>query len=277
MNNSSISPDPQHDEVNTLRQRLLELEGSNHQYQQQVEQLSQQLAQERTARQQAEERLRVVNERFQFAAKAVNCVIYDWNLTSDRIERTDGLTRLLGYSLDETEPTGKWWCDRIHSEDLRSILEQALSALTEEDYFAVEYRILNQSNEYVYVLDQGIVVDRDADGSPTRVVGSTTNISDRKQVEDELRESEQRLQLAQQAGRIGTWEWNLVTDEVSWSDGIWTLLALEPNSITPSRKAFIRFIHPDDREQSLRGVKVALSQGDFYTDEFRVIRQDGVV
>lgn len=134
---------------------------------------------------QSEERLRIANERFEFAAKAVNCLIYDWDLEFDRIERTDGLTKLFGYSLEEAEPTGQWWADRIHPEDWQSIREQAEFALAKEDHFCAEYRVLNKSNQYVYVLDNCLVVERNQDGQPTRIVGSTIDISDRKQVEQE--------------------------------------------------------------------------------------------
>ncbi|WP_375480602.1 hypothetical protein [uncultured Nostoc sp.] len=53
--------------------------------------------------QEKEERLRLANERFELAASAVNCLIYDWNIEQDSVERTDGLTRILGYSLAESE------------------------------------------------------------------------------------------------------------------------------------------------------------------------------
>lgn len=225
----------------------------------------------------SEEHLRAANERFQLAAKAVNSVIYDWHLEIDRIERTDGLTKLLGYSLEEIEPTAQWWRDRIHPDDLQPMLARALAALTKNDYFTAEYRIRNQSNQYIYVLDRGLVVARDARGNPLRIVGSTTDISDRKRVEDELRGSEQQLLLAQQAGKIGTWQWNLFTNEISWSNAIWTLLGLEPNSIALNPEFFINFIHPDDRERALKGVEVALALGDDYQDEFRVIRHDGTI
>ncbi|MBD2679392.1 PAS domain-containing protein [Nostoc paludosum FACHB-159] len=142
----------------------------------------------------SEERLRIANERFELAAKAVNCLIYDWNLESDRIERTDGLTKLFGYSLEEAEPTGQWWVDRIHPDDLQSIQDRALSVIAKEDNFSSEYRILNKSNQYVYVLDQCLVVARDPDGKPTRIVGSTIDISERKQAEFKLQESQRFIQ-----------------------------------------------------------------------------------
>ncbi|MBD2506465.1 PAS domain S-box protein [Nostoc muscorum FACHB-395] len=157
-----------------------------------------------------EERLRLANERFQLAASAVNCLIYDWNVEQDTVERTDGLTRILGYSLDIAEPTGNWWRELVHPEDLPRVQEESAIALANSDRYTAEYRIRNQDNQYIYVLDQGIVVQRDADGKPVRIVGSTTDISDvydelrlRKQAEKAVQESEERLRSFVKANIVG--------------------------------------------------------------------------
>ncbi|MBC1224098.1 PAS domain S-box protein [Nostoc sp. UCD121] len=157
-----------------------------------------------------EERLRLANERFQLAASAVNCLIYDWNVEQDTVERTDGLTRILGYSLDIAEPTGNWWRELVHPEDLQRVEEESAIALANSDRYTAEYRIRKQDNQYVYVLDQGIVVQRDADGKPLRIVGSTTDISDiydelrlRKQAEKAVQESEERLRSFVKANIVG--------------------------------------------------------------------------
>ncbi|ACC83426.1 PAS domain S-box protein [Nostoc punctiforme] len=157
-----------------------------------------------------EERLRLANERFQLAASAVNCLIYDWNVEQDTVERTDGLTRILGYSLDIAEPTGNWWRELVHPEDLQRVEEESAIALANSDRYTAEYRIRNQDNQYVYVLDQGIVVLRDADGKAVRIVGSTTDISDvydelrlRKQAEKAVQESEERLRSFVKANIVG--------------------------------------------------------------------------
>ena len=81
--------------------------------------ISQRKQVERTLREK-EERLKLANERFELAAAAVNCLIYDWNIEQDTVERTEGLTRILGYSLAEAEPTGKWWRELVHPEDLQA-------------------------------------------------------------------------------------------------------------------------------------------------------------
>ncbi|MBN3879858.1 MULTISPECIES: PAS domain S-box protein [unclassified Nostoc] len=151
---------------------------------------------------QKEERLKLANERFELAASAVNCLIYDWNIKQDSVERTDGLTRILGYSLPEAEATGNWWCELVHPEDLPSV-QEAILALVNSDRYAAEYRIRHKNNQYIYVLDQGIVVQRDADGNPLRLVGSTTDISKRKQAEKAVQASEERLRSFVKANIVG--------------------------------------------------------------------------
>ncbi|MFN6487054.1 MULTISPECIES: PAS domain S-box protein [unclassified Nostoc] len=102
-------------------------------------------------------------------------------------------------------------------------------------------------------------------------------LRERKQTEQALRQSEQRLRLAQRAGKIGTWEWNVRTGEVSWSEGIWEILGLEIGTEEPGVKPWVDFIHPDDRPQVMEGVEKVLAEGKEYYDEFRVVRRDNTV
>ena len=144
---------------------------------------------------QQKEYLRLANERFQFAARAVNALIYDWQIDTNRVERTDGLTSILGYSLSEAEPTYDWWRDRIHPDDVERIDQETATALSQGDSYQVEYRILHKSNHYIHILDQGLVVVRDDQGHPIRVIGSTIDISDRQRTEATLKQRETDLRL----------------------------------------------------------------------------------
>ena len=93
-----------------------------------------------------------------------------------------------------------------------------------------------------------------------------------------LRESESRLRLAQQAARVGTWEWDLRTNASVWSEMIWKLLGLEPDDEPVTLDRFVDFIHPEDRERVLRQVNdVIAGGGDDYYDEFRIVHRDGRV
>ncbi|MGH2413084.1 MAG: PAS domain S-box protein, partial [Microcystaceae cyanobacterium] len=138
-----------------------------------------------TERKHVEEALRYQKERFELAAAAVNCLIYDWNLETNRVERTEGLTHILGYTPEEAEPTRDWWSERLHFDDVQRAYDEAAAALVTSNHYTVEYRIRHKDDRYVYVLDQGLVI-RDEEGQPVRVVGSTVDITERKQAEEAL-------------------------------------------------------------------------------------------
>jgi PAS domain S-box-containing protein len=159
------------------------------------------ICQDITERKLTEIKLSRVNELFELAALAVNCLIYDWDIESGTVDRTHGLTRLLGYTLEESQPTLEWWRDRIHPEDLsRSRLR--MPDMSTVDRYCLEYRVLHKNGDYLWVQDMGIVA-HSKEGRAVRVVGSTRDITKGKQAEEKLRRNEERLQSMVETSQIG--------------------------------------------------------------------------
>jgi signal transduction histidine kinase/ActR/RegA family two-component response regulator len=93
--------------------------------------------------------------------------------------------------------------------------------------------------------------------------------------EEALRETGERLRLAQAAGGIGTWEWNTTTAQANWSAEAWQLF--EPGgSGEVTYERWLNAIHPEDREDAARSVRLAFA-GASYSDEFRVLHPTGDV
>ncbi|MBD2501799.1 hybrid sensor histidine kinase/response regulator [Anabaena azotica] len=162
-----------------------------------------------TARKQMEEELRSSNERFRLAAAAVNALIYEWDLVTDTVSRTEGLTRILGYSLEEVPSTLEWWHQQIHPEDKESLFQQFQHLAVSQNHYAFEYRVRHKNNQYLYVLDQGVIT-RNENGQPVRVVGSTTDITeqqlvlrDRQLAEAALRQSEAKFRRIVESNIVG--------------------------------------------------------------------------
>ncbi|HEY9707758.1 MAG TPA: GAF domain-containing protein, partial [Oculatellaceae cyanobacterium] len=147
-----------------------------------------------TERKQTEIELLQANERFQLAAAAVSGLIYDWDIEKKQVQRTQGLINLLGYHPEEAESTNDWWRDRIHPDDWQRLQPLISASFTHDNIYAFEYRVRNKDNQYLHVWDHGMIV-RDAEGRPIRVVGSTIDITERKQSEEALRQQFLREQI----------------------------------------------------------------------------------
>ena len=232
----------------------------------------------RNASQEREQHLRSANERFELAAVAGSYMIYDWNVEQDAVE-TEGLTRILGYLLEDTEPTSDWWREHIHPEDRQHIRDQIATMLATSDRYAVEYRVLNKDNQYIDVLDQGIVGQRDANGNSLRQVGSITDITARKRAEAALRQSEIKYQ------KLVTNLPGMVYQYLPCKDGADAftyvssssnqLFELAPETVLQDADSLWDLIHPDDLQSLQNSVAAAIQHSLPWEWEGRIITPSG--
>jgi PAS domain S-box-containing protein len=115
-----------------------------------------------------------------------------------------------------------------------------------------------------------------ADGSFAGYVGLCLDITDRKRTEEALRETQEWLSLAQGAGGIGLWDWDLVNDTVKCSDQLYRLYGREPGSLLRYRD-WEQCLHPDERKEQIEYNTRVLAGQDEYDSEFRCVWPDGSV
>ncbi|MBN4002353.1 PAS domain-containing protein [Nostoc sp. LPT] len=235
-----------------------------------------------TERRHIETSLRQSNERFELAAAAVNCLIYDWEIGRNTVERTQGLTQVFGYTQQETEPTFQWWQERIHPDDQQRVNDQFMASMANGNRYRIEYRVRHQDNRYLWVEDQGFAV-RDANGQVVRVVGTSTDITEqqaalweRQKIQTNLRESEERIRLATNAAELGMWFWNIITNEVIWTDKCRQLFGLSLEAEI-SFEIFLNCVHLEDRQCIHEAIARSLAEQVDYDIEYRTLWSDGSI
>jgi PAS domain S-box-containing protein len=112
-------------------------------------------------------------------------------------------------------------------------------------------------------------------GGPPLFTGYIRDITERKLAEEQLKRSEASLAEAQRIAHLGSWEWDLRTDEVRWSDETYRIYGYAPGELAPTRDTFWRLVHPDDRQRVRSALQDALDGGKPYDIEHRIVRPDG--
>ncbi|HEY6011581.1 MAG TPA: PAS domain-containing protein, partial [Nitrospirota bacterium] len=105
----------------------------------------------------------------------------------------------------------------------------------------------------------------------------TREIEERRQAEELLRTSENRLHLATTAGNIGIWDWDIQKNELIWDDSMYTLYGISKGNFGGAYEAWISTLHPDDRQHVENEIQAALRGEREYGPEFRIIHSDGSI
>jgi PAS domain S-box-containing protein len=103
------------------------------------------------------------------------------------------------------------------------------------------------------------------------------DITQRRRVDEALQTNEARLRLALDTARLTTWDWDMTTDKVEWSEEHFRIHGYDVGKVEPSYAAWASRIHPDDRQATEQALAQAREQHQFYTAEFRVVHPDGTI
>jgi PAS domain S-box-containing protein len=99
----------------------------------------------------------------------------------------------------------------------------------------------------------------------------------RKQAEEELKRSEERYKLAQRAASIGSWDWDIITGKLHWSDQIEPMFGFAPGEFKATYEGFLECVHPDDRQYVVDSVNACVLEGQEYSIEHRIVWPDGSI
>ena len=208
--------------------------------------------------------------RWVMALETAGLGVWDWNVQTNAVFFSHRWKAMLGYQGHEPGRTPADWLKLLHPDDrarCQAAREQHLRG--ETPHYRDEHRIRAADGSWRWMLDQGMVFERQADGLPLRVVGTYTDVTERKQAEQALLEKQQALAEAQRIARIGSWSWNPAGDVVACSEQTLRLLALAPGDGPLTLEQFLQPVAADDRQRLAAWCRDGVAGGALADLEFR--------
>ena len=167
-------------------------------------------------RKQTEQALRASEERFRHLVETTRMIAWEADVATWRFTYVGPwAAEALGYPLIDWFKDG-FWAEHIHPQDRETAIMTCAGKMRQQDDFELEYRMVRADGRTVWFHDLVHVV-RDPKG-PETIKGFLIDITKRKQVEEALRESEERLRLALRASDVGTFEVDLASGATHWND-----------------------------------------------------------
>lgn len=221
----------------------------------------------------SENRFKEVLENSQVASYKRNLLTSAYDYISPVIAQIIGYTpdEMNDFSLDTLKTL-------VHPDDLAEVYRINSESLTKKNGSAItlDYRFKHKNGHYVWVEDRYTVM-RDADGAPIALIGSVSDISERKKLEKAIQAEKTTLEQAQHIAQLGSWEWDMVVNKFILSNEMYRIYGLDSNTYDGKPDSLLKIIHPDDLDVFTKSMADNLSSGNSPSLDYRVVLKDGSI
>ncbi|RRR70096.1 MAG: PAS domain S-box protein [Candidatus Viridilinea halotolerans] len=198
---------------------------------------------------------------------------WEFEAATEAIIWSDEIYRIFGRPITQGPPSFRELLAYYLPEDQQrhsTVVEQSLA--TGQAYM-LELRLMRADGELRHIQVRGEPI-LDAQGKVQRLVGTVLDITERKRAEDEQQRLAARLALAIRSAAIGIWEWDVLSNVITWDERMYALYGVA--CVTPvSYEIWGNSIHPDDRILAHQAIQQAINGEKEFDTEFRVVHPDG--
>ncbi len=217
---------------------------------------------------QAEERLRL-------ALEGGKVGLWDWDQRTNDVYYSPTYKEQLGFPPDTPWNNFEAWRSRVHPDDIE------LALRTIRDYtngltavYQTLFRLQHADGSWRWIRSEGQLL-RDESGQPRRMVGVHVDITDQKEIEQRLRQSEQRLELAIQGTRDGIWDWDVGQPRIWSAPRFKQLLGYREGEVPDTLEWFLEQVHPDDQSRVREAIRRHVDESAPYDVEHRLKTKTG--
>ena len=195
---------------------------------------------------------------------------YIWNLQTNELQWSEEVYRIHGLDPQKNQIAYDLATSFYHPEDRKAVQEAVQKSVQNKTPFDFYYRILPRGGGLKILHAQGKVQLHD--DAPVIVIGTVQDVTEKQQLIQKLEHSETMYKQAEELANMGNWSWDLKTGKLEWTDHLYKIYGLEPQSEEITLERFLSFVHPEDREEVQKGID---HFDDNYQDYvFRIISKD---
>lgn len=198
---------------------------------------------------------------------------FHWNIPEDTSTSTPQLKKILGL---EADLQMREFMKRIHPFDRKRVEESLTKAIDESGIYDAEFRYLIPGEDKEQIIwSRGRVSYED--GKPVSMKGTIMDVTERHHMTQQLKRSEELYKQAQALTHIGNWTWDLQRNNITWTDELYRIFNLAPQSIEIKFDELLNYVHPRDKDLLVESVEHVdkIPQGNEYFP--RIVLPDGTV
>jgi PAS domain S-box-containing protein len=229
-----------------------------------------------TERKRAEKALSESEALLHIAVQGGNIGLWEWDVVTDKLRWNERLRAIFGLPPDEGELTLPRFLAAIHPDDVATTQDAFMTALANNTEFDKEYRIVWPDGTVRWIVARGHG-EYAADGTPLRMTGAALDITERRQAEEALKASQARLTEAQRIGHFGSWDLDLETGRMEWTDELFRIFECERGTFGGTWNALLDMVHPDDLPVIRKAFRESAATQGAYEIDHRIVTPAGRV
>jgi PAS domain S-box-containing protein len=226
-----------------------------------------------TEKQQLIQKLKHSESMYKQAEELANMGNWSWDLRTGKLEWTDQLYKIYGMEPQSEEMTIDRFLSFVHPEDLEEV-KKGTDHFDDKNLDYV-FRIISKDGKEK-TLRSVATVQMDKNGQPAVVIGTERDITEKQNLINQLRQSENLYKQAQSLARLGNWTMDLMTKDFTWSDEMYRIYEI-PKEEKLSFEDWAGFIYPDEKEEVLAYLEECIKNKQSYEKIHRVVLRNGTV
>jgi len=225
---------------------------------------------------QARENLARSEKHLRLTLRSSGVAVWTWDIASNRVEVDESSAIQFGRTMGQVPKTAEEFMAMIHPDDRQRVQEESAASIQNRAEYNSEFRVVWPDGTIRILATRG-KVDYSEDGQPLRLTGVTWDVTERRQAEDTLARTQERLRLTLRSSGLAVWSWDIAANVIEADDNCCIQFGFPIGQFPRTVEGFAACVHPDDRVRVQQEVAASVQQGAEYNTEFRIVQPEGAI